>query len=330
MEKITEVLENIFDSFKNRLKNPFIGTFTISWLIINWKPVYFVLFSKNNVEYKIDYVSMCFTNYWMILFWPSISTIFYMLFVPYINLYFEKGTKHSTLERNRIRKNDKVTELNHEADILIAEINRDHRKTEALEANNNALAAKESQKQIDQITKLYNDEKDKLSDMQSGYLDQIKSIEDRNKIAIQKLQADLNSISKDRYEKDMKLKELNSELNEKILEISQLKEYENFNKSSTKSLQDMIADLEKKLDNQIKAKIIAKDKETESSRIFNDKIKHLEKSLSDEMLKNNNIVKDYKEDIDFIRYSKDQDIVSLNKIIQKLDNELQIEKAKNK
>lgn len=197
MEKITEVLENIYDSFKNRLKNPFIGTLTISWLVINWKPVYFILFSEKNIEYKIDYVSMCFTNYWMILFWPFASTTFYMLAVPYINLYFEKAVKYSNSERNEIKKKGRVAEIIHEGDVLVAEIDRDRKRLDAMDANNSAEAVENAQKQIDKITELYNNEKDKLSDMQSGYLDQIKGIEDRNKDIIMVLQNELENARKD-------------------------------------------------------------------------------------------------------------------------------------
>ncbi|WP_392346253.1 hypothetical protein [uncultured Polaribacter sp.] len=48
-----ELIKSFFESSNERIKNPLIGTFAISWILINWKPVIILLFSKQTIQNKI-------------------------------------------------------------------------------------------------------------------------------------------------------------------------------------------------------------------------------------------------------------------------------------
>ena len=102
-----EIINSILDSTKERLKNPLLGSFVFSWIIFNWKPIFYIIFSKNSIENKIDFVSECYslinTNFW----YPLFFSIFYILIFPYALWAFDKlstkaiiGRKENLLELN--------------------------------------------------------------------------------------------------------------------------------------------------------------------------------------------------------------------------------------
>ena len=51
-----EFLQTIFKTSEERIKNPIIGSFFTSWLIFNWKPILFFIFTNKTVEEKIIYI----------------------------------------------------------------------------------------------------------------------------------------------------------------------------------------------------------------------------------------------------------------------------------
>lgn len=103
------ILESISKSAEERIRNPFIGAFTISWLIFNWQFIYYILFSDKKVEEKLLFVVKNFHNYWYILVFPLLSSLFYLLIVPYVNLWTDKFVKKSKKQRElEIHENDKI------------------------------------------------------------------------------------------------------------------------------------------------------------------------------------------------------------------------------
>lgn len=52
---IADFLKEIWTSSKERLKSPFLGTFTISWLALNYR-LLLVVFSEKGVAYKLQYI----------------------------------------------------------------------------------------------------------------------------------------------------------------------------------------------------------------------------------------------------------------------------------
>lgn len=59
---VKDVWESFKDNFKERVTNPFLGTFTLVWIVHNWRVVYaFFYFDKDwKLQAKIEY----FTKYW--------------------------------------------------------------------------------------------------------------------------------------------------------------------------------------------------------------------------------------------------------------------------
>lgn len=102
-----EIINSILDSTKERLKNPLLGSFAFSWVIFNWKPIFYILLSKESIENRIDFISECYSSINLNFWFPLAFSIFYILIFPYILWAFDKlsskaiiGRKQNVLELN--------------------------------------------------------------------------------------------------------------------------------------------------------------------------------------------------------------------------------------
>lgn len=57
VEEGSKVIDTMIDPIQSRLKNPFFGSFFISAIIYNWKPILYLIFSNSDIISKINYVS---------------------------------------------------------------------------------------------------------------------------------------------------------------------------------------------------------------------------------------------------------------------------------
>jgi predicted transcriptional regulator len=94
-----ELLKSIFESSQERIKNPLIGTFAISWILINWKPVFILLFSKLTVEKRILEVELSYTSFNYNFLLPLLIALFYVILFPYLMWLIDELIKKSTKER---------------------------------------------------------------------------------------------------------------------------------------------------------------------------------------------------------------------------------------
>lgn len=85
MTSIKEVILGIITTSQERIKNPFISTFIIAWLVSNWEPLFIMLFSKSNIEQRIEVVSHEKFSSSGNLFWiPIACALFYIVILPYL------------------------------------------------------------------------------------------------------------------------------------------------------------------------------------------------------------------------------------------------------
>src|SRR5690554_5841336 len=82
-------MKDIFDTIKERLSNPFIGSYVISWFICNWQiPLGLIWYNATNIEkfgYK-DYRELIYKNTDNLLDWlvPLIIALLYTFLLPLI------------------------------------------------------------------------------------------------------------------------------------------------------------------------------------------------------------------------------------------------------
>lgn len=88
-EEAKEIIQNFSDTVKERIKNPVISTFVISWCIFNWNSLLLLAFSKDSIKQRIDIVSPMISEYtsWLL---PLIFTVSYLFLNKRINFFFLK------------------------------------------------------------------------------------------------------------------------------------------------------------------------------------------------------------------------------------------------
>lgn len=157
-----EIINSILDSTKDRLKNPILGSFVFSWVIFNWKAIFYILLSEQPIERKIKYTEENFSNIYNNFWFPLYFSTFYILFFPYILWLFDQisskaivGRKMSALKLNisDIQNKQKIAieeselenlrasyrdkaDLNKKIEILTSQLND---KTEIIESLNDEL-----------------------------------------------------------------------------------------------------------------------------------------------------------------------------------------------
>ena len=95
-----DFIKKILETSKDRLKNPLVGSFILSWLVFNWKGVLVVLFSSKSIEDRISYVAKEDYSILLLLWLPLLMALFYVVILPYLSLVIEKLNVYA----KRIRK----------------------------------------------------------------------------------------------------------------------------------------------------------------------------------------------------------------------------------
>lgn len=83
---LNKITNNIKDELKHRSKSKFIGSYVISWIIISWKSIFYILFSKDTPDEKL---TSCYTtiNTGSFLY-PLIGVAVYMIAIPALESLF--------------------------------------------------------------------------------------------------------------------------------------------------------------------------------------------------------------------------------------------------
>lgn len=124
-----EAIKKLITPFTERTKSPFYSTFIVSWLIVNWRLVYFVftneIYTKgmhkfDSLEYYTSLFSCHGVIYLMVL--PLLITILYIFILPIIDLkifkYSEEKKRQRLVEKYTITRRHTVSGDEH-IDLLL-------------------------------------------------------------------------------------------------------------------------------------------------------------------------------------------------------------------
>lgn len=143
-----ELFNTIFVTSKERISNPIIGTFIISWFAFNWKSLLVILFSSLTIENKIIYIESHFSNIGNLLLFPLTAVILYILVLPYFNLLFDYLLEFPRIKRNMISISKQKQLIENEKQLAIEEIKLEEAKIEFRERKNHNELVESLQKQI--------------------------------------------------------------------------------------------------------------------------------------------------------------------------------------
>lgn len=216
------LLTTILKTNEERIKNPFIGAFISSWIIINWKPIFYLIFASEDIENKIIFIEKNYSQISFILIYPALVALFYIIILPYLNLIFDEILKYSVLKKNAAIIAKKKRNIQDEKEVAIEEIRLEEAKTEFRERKTHNKLVENLQNQIQNLEKNLQEERENAANTNK-----------RNKLEIQNLQKTLEkelSFQQKRMnemrEENLKLKEENYKKDELIETLSKEPEEE--------------------------------------------------------------------------------------------------------
>src|SRR5690606_17229831 len=84
MKEVVEFLKDATQSVIDRLRFPLFNSFLISWFVLNWKPIFLVLFEDWPMHVKVEYVSIHHSNLLFTLILPLSVATFYVVGTPFL------------------------------------------------------------------------------------------------------------------------------------------------------------------------------------------------------------------------------------------------------
>lgn len=155
-----EILKSFFEVSNERLKNPLIGTFMISWLLINWRPIFIALFSEKTITERIELIESNYSSISFYLTAPLLIALFYVIILPYIMWGIDEIIKKSTIGRKKNRTKQIIADYEGKQEIAIEES-----KLEDLKASYRDKA--DFNKQIEQLRNQLDDREEILKSQSS-------------------------------------------------------------------------------------------------------------------------------------------------------------------
>lgn len=92
------LLKDIIDSAKERVKTPISGAFIWSFTLWNWRPIFLLLYSDASIEDKIVVINNEYCSFWA-LFFPLCLAFFYVLVVPKIMVLINEDLEPTIKKR---------------------------------------------------------------------------------------------------------------------------------------------------------------------------------------------------------------------------------------
>jgi len=103
-------MRELFEMMGARIKSPVLGYFSISVLVINWEPIYYLFASDFDAVTNIAYFNQH-TSGWTLLYLPAIASSLLAVLYPWINLLFLWLVFFPTKYKNRLNASSEHDEL---------------------------------------------------------------------------------------------------------------------------------------------------------------------------------------------------------------------------
>ncbi|MCW2257825.1 hypothetical protein M2263_003916 [Providencia alcalifaciens] len=109
-EEAKEIVQAVSDAAKDRIKNPVMATFVISWCVFNWNSLLVLIFGNDSIQQKVQIASVAFSekNSWFI---PVFFTTAYLFLNKPLNLVFQKAMVWFDYISMSIEHSKKIKEL---------------------------------------------------------------------------------------------------------------------------------------------------------------------------------------------------------------------------
>lgn len=199
---MTDYIGSLFDNFKSKIRNPFIGTIISVWIIRNWVIIYaiFNFDSDRTMLCKINFISSYFSkiNFWVEFFANILTAMsallitfillaisriitdgYYKIIEPLIITRIDKGANFTTSDRIKLEK--KIVSLNQKLDSEIDALSKAENINENLRKKNIQIE-KQYQGTIENLNGKVTNLNDEISSLETQYKKYVQTIERFEKI----------------------------------------------------------------------------------------------------------------------------------------------------
>ncbi|EJD6400492.1 hypothetical protein M0H77_RS09965 [Providencia rettgeri] len=109
-EEAKEIVQAVTEAAKDRIKNPVMATFVISWCVFNWSSLLVLIFGNDSIQQKVQIASVAFSDKssWLI---PIFFTATYLFINKPLNLVFQKAMVGFDYISMAIEHSKKIKEL---------------------------------------------------------------------------------------------------------------------------------------------------------------------------------------------------------------------------
>lgn len=166
-----DIFNSVFHTSTERMKNPFVSSYVIAAVVLNWQIILIIMFSDLRIENRIELVKQDYIDWRNYFLFPFLIAIFYVLILPYFMMIIDILVKHANenqiiqhynKEAIRVRKKSEVAQLTVQL--------------ERIRADSDNLAFLRGQ--IENLTKT-NKEKDSIIADLKNNLEELKIIDDK-------------------------------------------------------------------------------------------------------------------------------------------------------
>ena len=168
-----DFFKTLFANATERIKNPLIGTFLMSWIVFNWKAILVLLFSSLDIEKRLSYLAEHFNNIGNLLIYPLIVALGYIFLLPYINLWIDKLLSDSNLKHHKIIQRKTLFAIEADKEVEIAKIGLEEAKADYRDRAKQNKLINDLEGAISSLESSSNYEKDLLNTKISELNDQI-------------------------------------------------------------------------------------------------------------------------------------------------------------
>ncbi len=218
---MVEFFKNIYDTSRERLRNPILGAFLFAVITINWKGFASLFFSDLPVEDRVTRIENLYGFTWDKFWWVIGVTLLYIVVLPYLMWGLEKVTYLATKGRKKGRTKNTVDDL--DGRILIA---RKENELEILKAKLKDVSElnEEIKKLVKEKNRLINENEDNKEQYKGLVYEMHRFLEQNPESHVSKRLFDYLALTpvliqeeKERNVNTLGLQEVVNEVNKKVL-----------------------------------------------------------------------------------------------------------------
>lgn len=176
LNNFTKIGDIVTDPVKQRIAHPFIGSFAISWIFFNWKPIVYFIMATNKVEDRIKYIDANFYQWNHLFAYPLLIAVFYTLILKWFDTFSDEFNKIPNARKSKSIADNKIEVIRNDIRIV-----KEQKRLENAKAENKEL--EELNFKIELLTKELEIKEEQNSGLHQTIfhnLDDLKTIEKEN------------------------------------------------------------------------------------------------------------------------------------------------------